>query len=311
MSNVVVVTGASSFVGMHLAEAFAAAGQRVIGTHSRPRQLYDGIRAQRLARVAERAQLQMLDLREDTAIAAFVAAVAPRLWIQHAGYADNYATPDYDLVAGAAVNLVPLTAIFSALAGSGCGVIVTGSSMEYATSDRANREDDACWPDTPYGLSKLAETLAARQLAMRYSVPARVARLYIPFGPLDNPNKLLSLAANALAAGKPLDLSSCEQRRDFTAVEDICAGYLALARDLSRTTFDIFNLCSGRAVTLKSLLLAMAKAAGRDAALLHFGAIAMRPGEPPVSFGDNKKAGDILRWRPQPAEETVGELLAA
>jgi len=311
MSDTVIVTGASSFVGMHLAETFASAGWRVVATCSRERTQYDGIRAERLARLVDRTSLRTLDLRDNAAISTVVAETAPKLWVQHAGYAENYGSLDYDLVAGAAVNLAPLSTIYAALARSGCGVIITGSSMEYAASDQANREDDICWPDTPYGLSKLSETLVARQLSLRHGVETRVARLYIPFGSFDSPKKLLSLVATALSEGKPVDLSPCEQRRDFTTVADVCQGYLALAQDMNRATFDLFNLCGGRAVPLKTLLLAMAKSVGREPALLRFGAIPMRPGEPPISFGDNSKARELLNWQPRAAENSVGELLAA
>ena len=44
----VIVTGISSFVGMHLARRFAREGFRVVGTISKPRDTYDGIRAARL-----------------------------------------------------------------------------------------------------------------------------------------------------------------------------------------------------------------------------------------------------------------------
>jgi nucleoside-diphosphate-sugar epimerase len=59
------------------------------------------------------------------------------------------------------------------------------------------------------------------------------------------------------------------------------------------------------------LLLAMAKSVGREPALLRFGAIPMRPGEPPISFGDNSKAQQLLNWQPRAAENSVRELLAA
>jgi len=44
----VVVTGVSSFIGLNLARAFAAAGHVVVGTHSRPVDAYDGIAGDRL-----------------------------------------------------------------------------------------------------------------------------------------------------------------------------------------------------------------------------------------------------------------------
>ena len=308
-SRSVVITGASSFVGMHLAEAFLSAGWQVCAVLSRRIELYDTFRLERLKRISGRAELRQLDLRDSVAITAFAKNVAPDLWVQHAGFTENYGSPDYDLVAAAAVNVAPLKSLYSALAGTGCGVIITGSSMEYAATNIANREDDPCWPDTPYGLSKLTESLAARQLALRYKVSTRVARLYIPFGAFDNPKKLLSLVGNALRKGQAIKLSACEQRRDFVAVQDVCKGYLAIADDLSRTVFDIFNLSSGTALPLKSLLLAMANQAGQPSSLLQFGTLPMRLGEPLVSFGDNSKAKKLLHWMPEPTERKVAELV--
>jgi nucleoside-diphosphate-sugar epimerase len=305
----VVVTGVSSFVGMHLAQAFAASGYDVVATHSAPRPGYTGIKAQRLGRIEGRVQLRPLDLRDGDAIERLVGELSPTLWVHHAGYAENYGSPDYDLTAAAAVNLAPLAPLYRSLAGTGCGVIVTGSSMEYASSDAANGEEDACWPETPYGLSKLTQTLAARQYALRFQVPTRVARLYIPFGALDSPQKLLPTVADALRQGRAVDLSPCEQRRDFVAVEDVARGYLDLAADLPRGGFDIFNLCSGQALPLRSLLLAMAHAAGRPASLLRFGAIAMRAGEPPISYGDNRKAARLLNWAPGAPEQMITRLV--
>jgi nucleoside-diphosphate-sugar epimerase len=300
MSRAVVLTGASSFVGYHLAVAFADAGWRVNAIHSRSIAAYDDVRAERLKLVRERARLIEADLGDPTAAQTIVDAVSPTLWIQHAGFADNYASPDYQLGAAHAVNVLALNPIYRTLAGGGCGVIITGSSMEYAASDDANKEDDPCWPEFPYGLSKLAETLYARQLAIRYVVPTRVARLYIPFGQYDNPRKLLPSVIAALGASKPIDLSDCVQRRDFIAVEDVAAGYVRLGDDLPRTLFDIFNLCRGEAVQLRDLLLGFAGTLGADPSLLRFGALAMRPGEPNISFGDAGKARELLGWSARP-----------
>ncbi len=300
MSRAVVLTGASSFVGCHLAVAFADAGWQVNAIHSRSTASYDNVRTERLKLVRERARLIEADLGDADAARKIADVASPALWIQHAGFADNYASPDYDLSAAHTVNVLALKPIYRALSGGGCGVIVTGSSMEYTASDDANKEDDACWPETPYGLSKLAETLYARQLAVGHAVPTRVARLYIPFGQYDNPRKLLPSVAAALGASKQIDLSACVQKRDFVAVEDVAAGYIRLADDLPRKLFDIFNLSRGEAVQLKDLLLSFAGALGADPSLLRFGALPMRPGEPDVSFGNADKAHELLGWSARP-----------
>lgn len=310
MTGSVVLTGASSFVGEHLALAFKAAGWDVTATHSLPLAAYDGCRGDRLRALGEAGiGLHEADVSDPDAVRRLVDAAAPRLWVQHAGYATGYASPAYDLAAAHRVNVLALDAIYQALAGTGAGVIVTGSSMEYAASSTANREEDACWPDTPYGLSKLAETLRARQLAEHHGVPTRVARLYIPFGPHDNPRKLIPSVLARLRAGQPIALSAGTQRRDFIAVGDVCRGYLSLAQALaSPPLFDVFNLCSGEAVAVRNLLVLMAAKLGADPALLRFGELPMRAGEAPSSFGDAGKAMRLLAWSPSPLDQSIAWL---
>lgn len=310
MTQTVVIIGASSFVGAHLVRAFAAAGWRVLATHSRALEDYDGIQRQRLDAVAGLARFARLDIRDGAAVAALVAAEKPAVWVHHGGYATDYGSPDYPLMDSLSVNVSPLAALYPALAQVGCGVLVSGSSMEYGASDSANREDEACWPDTPYGLSKLAETLVARQLSLRYGVPTRVARIYLPFGPQDNPRKLMSQVVEGLATGRKVPLSPCRQRRDFMGVGDLARGFLALAGDLSRGGFDVFNLCSGQPTMLADLLLALAGRMGADRELLDFGAIPMRPGESEISYGDNAKAARLLNWQAGPLNAALDTLLA-
>lgn len=309
MGNKVVVTGITSFVGVHLARTFAAAGWDVVATHSRAIAAYDGIQKDRMMVVPGR--LAQLDLCDETAVATFVAAERPDLWVHHAGHATDYGSLDYDLMGSLVVNVQPLTGLYRALAEAGCGgVLISGSSMEYAVGDQPNAEDEACWPDTPYGLSKLAETLAARQLAQRFNLSTRVARIYIPFGPFDNPRKLLSQVVSGLRRGERVKLSPCQQRRDFIGVGDLAGGYLALAADLGRGGFDIFNLCSGVALPLAQLLATLADRMGADPALLDFGAIGMRPGEPEISVGNPAKARRLLGWTARAPLDALAELLA-
>jgi nucleoside-diphosphate-sugar epimerase len=310
--STVVITGVTSFVGLHLAKDHARRGRRVVAVTSRPHSAYEGIRAQRLKALAGAVEFVEADLTDKAAVRGLVERHTPSLWVHHAGFADAYASPDYDIARGLAVNVVPLTHLYPGLAGSGCGVIVTGSSAEYTSSDEANREDDACWPDSPYGIAKLAETLQARHLADRYGVSTRVARLYIPFGTLDNPEKLLAQVVTGLRAGTPIDLSPCNQRRDFLGISDLAAGYGALEADLPRAMFDVFNICSGRDIELRDFLLGIAARMGADPSLLGFGKRSMRPGEAAVSFGSAAKAARVLGWHPTDLPTAIDrDLLAA
>ena len=301
----VLLTGVTSFVGYHLAAGFRAAGHDVVGTVSRPGML-EGIRGERTRRLAEAGvSLEPLDLTRSEEIADRAGTVRPDLWVQHAGYTKNYAGADYDLGTGHAVNVAPLGPIYAAMAEIGGAVIVTGTVSEYTDADAPHAEDEACLPSTPYGLSKLTETLFARQLALRTGVPTRVARLFLPFGPLEAPEKLLPSVATALRQGREIALSPCLQRRDILPIADVVALYLALADDLSRVPFDLFNACSGEAPSLRDVVLAIADTLGANPALCRFGERPMRPGEPDLIVGSAEKARRLLDWAPTPWREAV------
>ena len=305
-----IVTGASSFVGCHLASEFARQGWAVTATLSRPRDAYDGIQAARLQQLEGRVAWQTLDLRAEKPVREFIARSGPNLWIQHAGHAADYGSPDYDLRAGHAVNVEPLAYIYAEFAKTGrSGVIVTGSSMEYADTDKACRETDECEPSTPYGRSKLDETQTASKLSERYRVPTRVARLFIPFGPLDAPGKVLPYVVENLRKGLPVELSPCTQKRDFLYVGDVVKAYGLLAGDLKRGGAEIFNVCSGEAITVRSLIEMIADRLGAPRDLLGFGKRPMRPGEPEASYGSCDKLRKMLVWRPGTLKEGIAEFL--
>lgn len=302
-----IVTGASSFVGAHLAVAFAKNGYDVAALHTKPLGDYDNLRRARLDHAGGAARLIRRDIRNRDATLALLAEEKPALWVHHVGDTTNYTRPDYDWIGALEITARPLGFLYPAFRANGTAVIVTGTDQEYGASDHLNREDDVCRPSTPYGLSKLAESMAARQLALLHEVPTRIARVYIPFGRFDNPAKLLPQVVEALREGRAMDLSAGEQRRDFMGIADICRAYVALAGDMNRTMVDVFNVSSGEPTQLRTLLETLCDEIGADRALLNFGALPMRPGEPPLSCGDASKAREILGWQARPLARAVAE----
>ncbi len=306
----VLITGATSFVGCHLAMGFQAAGHSVVASVSAAGTA-EGIRGLRLRLMAERGvALRPVNLLSSDEIAQAAAEERPDLWVQHAGYTKGYASADYDLATAFAVNVLPLAAIFRAMAERGGGVIVTGTVSEYSDSDLPHREDEDCRPATAYGLAKLTETLRAEQLAHSLGVPTRIARIFLPFGPLDNPEKLLSSLITRLRTGQRMALSPCTQQRDFLYIDDLVSLYRALAADLQRGGCEIFNACAGCSPRLKDVILELASALGADPGLCDFEAIPMRPGEAMVIGGSSEKAGRLLGWSPMPWRAAVRRFLA-
>lgn len=303
----ILITGISSFIGFHLAKYFNKNENfEVIGTLTKNIFDYNGIQSTRLNILKKEGIIfEKLNLTDSNRIRAFIDAAKPNIWINHAGYAENYGLFNYDLKKGMNINVYPLYTIYPALKKNDCeGILITGTNAEYSDSDVSNKETDSCFPTMPYGLSKLMETSAAKQLSDYYGLTTRVARVYLPFGPLDSPKKLLPYLINQLKKNKRVELSPCLQKRDFIYVEDLVRGYGSLLSDFSRNSiFDIFNLCSGKAARLKDLLSTIVHILDSNPELLNFGARKIRPGETNVSYGSIQKAIDIFNWKPLSLKE--------
>jgi len=312
--EIIVISGVSSFVGANLAIHFANQGHSVYGLISKNVASYSGLRQLRLNKVlSSGALLKTLDITKSDNIRTFIAKFKPIIWFQHAAWTENANSLDFDLQKAFFVNVNALKPIYEELSRYGSkGLILTGTNAEYGDKDDACLESDICIPTTPYGLSKLASTLRAYQLAQEFSLPTRVARIYNPIGELDNPKKLLPTVIEHLKKNRAIDLSSCDQKRDFIFINDLLDGFQLLANDLERSVnFEIFNLSSGEAISVKDILINVAKVMGKKQSLLNFGVHPLRKGEPYISFGSNKKANELLGWDPASINENLESITRA
>jgi nucleoside-diphosphate-sugar epimerase len=307
----ILVTGVSSFVGCHLARRFSHKSEwKVLPTGSKNPEDYENHRSQRIEFSRPENNWTVLNLEDQPGIKKFISKVQPDIWVHHAGYATNYASPNYDTRKGQKINVTPLKYIYETLAQNGCrGVVVTGSSMEYTGTNEPCQESDVCLPDTPYGQSKLKETLTALEMADQFGIPTRIARLFIPFGPLDESNKLVYYVLDRLKNGDPVDLSPCKQKRDFVYIDDVVEAYFLLIKDLDRGGSEIFNISSGQAISVEDVVNWIAEKVGASKSLLNFGARTMRKGEQMISFGSNGRAREILGWKPGEVQEGISKLI--
>ena len=307
----IIVTGASSFVGCHLTQGLSRInGWNVIPLGSKNSEDYKNNQIQRIEFSVKKKKWAVLDLRNEVGAKQFIREFRPDIWVHHAGHASNYASPEYNVKDGYETNVAPIKYIFKSLAENGCrGVIVTGSSLEYSNTHKACLESDSCIPETPYGQSKLLETLTALEMSDRFDLPTRIVRLFIPFGPMDNPNKLIHYVINRLKNKTAVDLSPCKQKRDFIYIDDVVKAYSLLIKDLDRGGAEIFNVCSGQAISLENIINLIAEAIGAHKGLLNFGARTMRKGEQMISYGSNSKARETLKWKPGKVEDGLLKMI--
>ena len=307
----IIITGASSFIGCHLTRGISQIKEcDVIPVGSKSFGGYKNYNIERIEFSGKRKNWAVLDLRDEASAKQFIRKFRPDIWIHHAGHALNYASPKYNVQEGFNTNVAPIKYIFKSLSENGCqGVIVTGSSLEYSNTDKVCLETDSCIPETPYGQSKLLETLTALEMSDRFGLPTRIARLFIPFGPMDNPNKLIHYVIDRLKNRTSVDLSPCKQKRDFIYIDDVVKAYCLLIKDLDRGGAEIFNICSGQAISLENVVNLIAEAIGTQKSLLNFGARTMRKGEQMISYGSNYKARATLEWEPGKLHEGFLKLI--
>jgi nucleoside-diphosphate-sugar epimerase len=254
----VLLTGASGFVGSHLAHVLVEAGCDVQAL-VRP-----GSSLDRLRDIAPRLTV----LHGDVAWLAtpdVVAGVAPDLCIHLAWYAEpgRYleAIPENLSSLRAGLRLV------EALAGAGCRRFVgAGTCAEYGTPSPGDplNEGAPIRPATPYARAKSAFCLVAQDVATAAGMEWAWARLFFLYGPGEHPARIMPSVVRACLEGETFAATSGEQVRDYLHVSDVATGLWALA---ASATCGPVNVCSGEAVTLRQVIEAIEAEAGCPGAI--------------------------------------------
>jgi UDP-glucose 4-epimerase len=167
-------------------------------------------------------------------------------------------------------------------------------------------ETERCWPDSYYGITKLAGERYVHATAERpdldFDFKVTSLRMYSVYGPgqaLDNPYQgVLGIFLGNRMRGEPITIfGDGEQTRDFVYIGDIVDGWVR-ALDTPATAGHVINLGSGRSLSINQL----AEHAGRavdgapDASKIV--RAPARPGEQRSVQADVSKAKALMGWEP-------------
>jgi len=174
----------------------------------------------------------------------------------------------------------------------------TGSSAEYGPKNRPMRETDVCLPLSLYAVSKLAGTTYSHYIGKTTSHPIINFRLFSPFGPYDDPKRLIvEIIANALQ-NKPIFLSIKEAVRDYIYINDVVDAYLAVIERADKYKGGIFNIGSGRETRVKEVVETVLKLTDSKSKI-KWGVFSSRSFESPKWQADITKTKRYLRWWPR------------
>lgn len=284
----VLITGASGFLGAHVAAGALARGFIVRA----------GVRASsdrtRLDRLAPDATVTLLDL--DASSAELAEALQGIDEVIHcAAYGVDYRQSDF--ATALALNVAGSMRLAEAISARGCRLVHVGTSYEYGTEDGVLAENRRLAPTGVYGVTKAAASLAMQDFSQRTKTPIAVVRPFSMYGPLEGAHKFVPLVMEASRTGRSVELSPGDQERDYLYVGDVVDACLTLATTEHFPSGEIFNVCSGNGVTLRTLATAAVEAAGGDISVLRWGAKPYRPAESMRVVGDASKLASAIGWR--------------
>ena len=263
------VTGATGFVGSHVARALAASGVEV---HALVR---PGARLDRVPDLVDAVTFHTVEARAEQ-VARVVGGIDPDVTFHLAThFVAEHRAADIDALVES--NVAAPTRLADALASGGRGVTLVNAGTAWQ-----HVEGESYRPKNLYAATKQAFDDVLRHYTDRRQLRAVTLNLYDTYGPGDHRGKLLSALVGALRSGEPLPMGSGEQLVDLVHVDDAAAAFLRAA-DAARDSDDdgtvsTFAISSGRACRVRDVVELLGEIAGRPVPV-RWGARPDRPGD--------------------------------
>lgn len=304
------ITGIAGFAGSHLAEYLLRHTQcKVAGTIHR--------QDSRVAHLWDRVALYRVDLRDATAVAEIIADVRPDLIFHLAAQSFvpiswQHPWTTFEQNVHGQVNVLQAVA----QQGLPTRVLVVGSNEEYGLirpEDLPIDEETPLRPNSPYGVSKVAQDLMGWQYYHSYGMAVVRVRPFNHTGPRQGDRFVAPAFARQIAEAEAglrepvLRVGNLSAIRDFSDVRDVVRAYwLALTQG---EPGQVYNIGSGAGHIIEELLQALLRHSSVDLRVEPDPA-RMRPSDVPVSICDNSRLRSATGWQPEiPFEKSLQDIL--
>jgi nucleoside-diphosphate-sugar epimerase len=276
----VLITGATGFIGSHLARRLAGAGAQVVAF--RRFSVESRLRLERL-RDAQ-VDWRDVDLRTFGAVSSAVKAARPDLVIHLAaeGVTDPFLPPDAAIRANVSGTIHLLRAV------EGKAPVVVA---------RTPGERDAM---NVYAASKAAAWSFCRMYRRTHGWSIAGAMPFQTYGP---GQALAALAPSAIAAalrGEDFPMTDGEQQRDWIFVEDVVDALICIGSGLLATGTkmpeDAIEIGTGRTTSVRKVVESIYRLAG-GAGRPRVGVLPARPGEVDWLVADAERTYELIGWR--------------
>jgi len=303
------ITGVEGFVGEYLAQELLKNGYEVIGTRLADisKSLEEKIKVFKLD-ILDKEKLKLVIEKERPQYIFHLAAISS------AKYSWQNPQKTMNININGTLNLLDI----ARESNFDIRIILIGSAEEYGQvmpEEIPIKETNLPRPQNPYSVSKLAQTLLAKQYEKAYSMDIVIMRAFNHIGPKQSEIFVVSDFAKQIAEierglREPvIKVGNLKAKRDFTDVRDIVKGYVAAAE--RGRSGEIYNIGSSRAIAIEDILYKLIELSdNKNSIEVIIDKDKFRPIDAPILLGDCSKLEQHTSWsRTIDLEETLKDVL--
>ncbi len=298
MGKRVLVTGAGGFIGSHLVETLLKRGARVRAFVRYTSRQDPGMLRQLCPEDFARMEIVAGDLRDECAVRQ---AVRGCQVLFHLGALISIPYSYLHPQEVASTNVMGTLNVLSACRDYDVERVVhTSTSEVYGTALRVPiDEGHPLQGQSPYSASKIGADKIAESFQCAYGLPVVTVRPFNTFGPRQSARAVIPTIISQALVQDSIQLGNLGTTRDFTYVADTVTAFLKAA-ETPDVEGEVFNLGTGREISIRDLADKIIRMVGRPVALA-LDEQRLRPGASEVMrlLSDNSLAVQKLGWQPQ------------
>jgi nucleoside-diphosphate-sugar epimerase len=294
----ILVTGATGFVGSRLLERLAERGDYELYSLQRYVTGRDDLAAGQDSN--SRAKIAFCDMRDSAVVKSVVREIQPEVVVHLASispvsYSYDHPNEVMDVNLLGTINLADScrreVSDFKHF-------LFASTSETYGNGPLPKREDTPQFPNSPYSVGKLAAEKYLSYMWQACKFPATVLRAFNTYGRRDSSDYLVERMIVQMLRGDVVRLGDPTPARDLLYIEDHVDAYLACLSSPQVSIGEIFNVCTGEKLTVRSLAEKLRDMTGFRGEII-WNTIPPRPLDIHIMYGDPSKAKSALGWEPR------------
>jgi UDP-glucose 4-epimerase len=240
------VTGASGFLGSHLARSLVGEGHEVLAIVRASSNL------SRLDDIKSKLSFAFASLNTLETAREQIAQFRPEVAF-HLAWTGGNSSKFVNLAAQVFENVPGTLELIRILAEVGCATVVyAGSSVEYGEFNVPVSESDLPKPANLYGAAKYGAEVLLSGLCRTYGMRFCGVRVFWTYGPMDDAMRMIPSVISSLLDAQRPSLTEGLQLWDFLYIDDAVRAFMLLASTPSAE--GLFNLGSGQPVSIREVV---------------------------------------------------------